>query len=571
MPDAPRARAADGAVIDLERASPDGATGGSVLVHDPRGFPPAVERKAAAARPDTLEGKVVYLVDVRFDDSGELLRQVAAWFADEMPSVTIRPVALKGNYGQDDPELWETIRAEGDAAIIGVGHCSSCAPAVATHAITLETRYGIPTVTLHTSKFDRVVRSVLRVAGMPAAPAVFVPQPVMGKTASELRAYVDGADPVSGAPVMQAVLAGLTTAPAAAVEAPERKPRARPMVGAASEDALHDLFLRNDWTDKLPIVLPTEARVARMLAHTSRRPDEIVGRMQPTSNRGKWEFTVEKVAVNAVMAGASPEYFPVILALASSGMTARSSSSSSGAAMVLVNGPIRDEIGMNSGIGAMGPFNHANATIGRAYGLLSQNLQGGSVPGETYMGSLGNSYAYNNVTFAENEERSPWEPFHVQHGFATSDSVATIFWGCRSTGFSLGLREGHWREHVRDLLVAVDPVAGPMLLLDPIVANQFVERGGFADKQALIEFLFEEATMPAARYWDLQLVRNYIHTEVTGDPGAHPARLDASGDEPVHMFRKGDIGVAVVGGETNGYWQIMGAKRVTSVRIDDWR
>ena len=82
----------------------------------------------------------------------------------------------------------------------------------------------------------------------------------------------------------------------------------------------------------------------------------------------------------------------------------------------MVNGPIRDEIDMNSGIGAFGPYNHANATIGRAYSLVSQNLQGGSVPGETYMGSQGNSYAYS-ACFAENEERSPWTPFHVQHGY----------------------------------------------------------------------------------------------------------------------------------------------------------
>ncbi|HEV8023015.1 MAG TPA: UGSC family (seleno)protein, partial [Candidatus Lustribacter sp.] len=165
------------------------------------------------------------------------------------------------------------------------------------------------------------------------------------------------------------------------------------VVEPATEDELQQLFLDNHWTDGLPIVLPTEERVAAMLAHTSRKAQEIVGRMQPTQNRGLWEYTVEKVAVNAVMSGAKPEYFPVILALASSGISARGSTSSSAAAMVIVNGPIRHEITMNSGIGAMGPYNHANATIGRAYGLLSQNLQGGSVPGETFMGSQGNNYA----------------------------------------------------------------------------------------------------------------------------------------------------------------------------------
>src|SRR6516225_8723518 len=225
-----------------------------------------------------------------------------------------------------------------------------------------------------------------------------------------------------------------------------------------SEDNLQRLFLDNKWTDGLPVVLPTEKRVAEMLRHTSRKPDELVGRMQPTEFRGKWEYTVEKVAVNAVMAGARPEYFPVVLALAASEVSARGSTSSSSSAMAVVNGPIRHEIGMNCGIGAMGPYNHANATIGRAYGLLSQNLQGGSEPGVTFMGSQGNSHAYNNVTFAENEERSPWEPLHVQKGFKPTDSTVSVFWGCRSTTFTLSLRE-HWQEHVRDMLAGTDAIS----------------------------------------------------------------------------------------------------------------
>src|SRR5438270_9731040 len=215
------------------------------------------------------------------------------------------------------------------------------------------------------------------------------------------------------------------------------------LVEPDTEENLQRLFLENNWTDGLPIVLPTERRVAEMLSATSRKPDEIVGRMQPTEFRGKWEYTVEKVAVNAVMAGAKPEYFPVILALAASEVSARGSTSSSSAAMVVVNGPIRKEIGMNWGIGAMGPYNHANATIGRAYGLLSQNCQGGSEPGVTFMGSQGNNYAYNCVTFAENEERSPWQPFHVQKGFRPDESTVSLFSGCRHTAFTLGLRERH--------------------------------------------------------------------------------------------------------------------------------
>jgi hypothetical protein len=549
-------------------AAPDAA---KLTVFNPVGYPPKVTGKELAPRLESLDGRTIYLVDSRFDDSAELLKQVQIWFEEKMPGVTAKLVSLSGYYGRDDPELWEEIRTNGHAAIIGVGHCSTCAPAVSTHAITLETKYGIPTVAIHTEKFDRVVRSVTRMAGLPDAATVFVPQPVMGKSAAELRAYVEGDDPISGQPVMQEVIEALTKglpAPASAAPLPRTSPR---FVDPASEDELQELFLRNNWTDKLPIILPTEERVAAMLAGTSRKPDEVVGRLQPTPNRGLWEFTVEKVAVNAVMAGAKPEYFPVILALAASGNTARGSTSSSGAAMVVVNGPVRHEIGMNAGIGAMGPYNHANATIGRAYGLLSQNLQGGSVPGETFMGSLGNGYAYSSVTFAENEERSPWEPLHVQKGFAPEDSVVSIFYGCRSTTFNLGLRATYWREHVADMVRGTDVVGPPTLLLDPITARQFVERGGFDTKDKLLDFIHEIGSIPAGQYWDHQLVQNYIYPNATLGVEPLATQAKAAPDELIPMFRRDTLNVVVVGGETNGYWQIMGAGYRTSVNIDAWR
>src|SRR6266850_3256561 len=332
--------------------------------------------------------------------------------------------------------------------------------------MTIEAKYGVPTVAMHTDKFDKVVRSV---------------------------AYVDGMDPITGRPVMQEVIEGLTLprdGARARVEYDRSTPR---LVEADTEEHLHRLFLERNWTDHLPIVLPTEERVAAMLAGTRRKSDEVVGRMRSTHFREYWEYTVEKVAVNAVMAGARPDYLPVILALAATGVTARGSSSSAVAAMAVVNGPIRHEIGMNAGTGAMGPYSHANATIGRAYGLLSQNGQGGSVPGLSYMGNQGNSYAYNSVTFAENEERSPWEPFHVQHGLAAGDSAVSVFSGVR-----------------------------------------------------------------ASEYWDYQLIQNYIYPRATFGEEPWASKLKAAPDEEIPIFRREDIHVIVVGGETNGYWRIMG-------------
>jgi hypothetical protein len=183
-----------------------------ITVLNPVGYPPKVNKKTPAPRPESLDGKTIFLVDCRFDDSVELLKQVQNWFAEYMPAVKTQIISLSATYQHDDPKTWEEIKAKGDAAIVGVGHCSTCAPGVSTHAITLETKYGVPTVALHTDKFDRVVASVTKMAGLPEAPRAFVPQPVMGKTTEELKAYVYGKDPITGVPVMQEVIAGLTTA-----------------------------------------------------------------------------------------------------------------------------------------------------------------------------------------------------------------------------------------------------------------------------------------------------------------------------------------------------------------------
>lgn len=420
--------------------------------------------------------------------------------------------------------------------------------------------------------FNTVTKAVVRVNGAPRMRQVYLPHPVMGKSPEEIRAYVFGNSPVSGKPVMQEVVEGLTQA----LSDEDRKglsfTRTTPrLCEPASEEALQQLFLDNNWTDKLPVVLPTVERVAAMLEHTSRKPDEVVGHHAATHFREEWECTVEQVAVNAVMAGARPEYLPAILAIASTGASARGSSTSSMASMVVVNGPVRKEIKMNAGTGAMAPYNHANATIGRAFGLLSQNLQGGSVPGDTYMGSMGNALAYASPTFAENEERSPWEPLHVQHGFTAEQSVVSVFVGCRHMAFTLGLRRVHWQDHVRNMLRGMDPNESPALLLDPIVARLFGDIGGLKTKKDLINWIAENGCMPAAQYWDYQLIQNYQYPRATFGEEPLATKLRAAPEEMIPMWTPDQINVVVVGGETNGYWRIAGARLAGTACVDDWR
>ena len=436
----------------------------------------------------------------------------------------------------------------------------------------MEHRYGIPTASIQTDLFDKVAQMTAYAKGMPHQRFVYVPQPVMGKSDEELWGYVTGDDPLTGQPVMTEIVEALTRPLSTTEQSGGDFDRSTPrFLEPDTEDNLHQQFMDNRWTDYLPVILPTEERVAAMLAGTSHGPDEVVGRLRPTSTREAWEYTVEKVAVNAVMAGARPEYFPVILALAASQVSARGSTTSSMAAMTVVNGPIRHQIGMNWGIGAMGPYNHANATIGRAYGLLSQNLQGGSVPAETYMGSQGNGYMYNSLTFAENEERSPWEPFHVQHGFEADESVVSVWGGVRSTAYNLGLRETYWQDHVRNMLRGLHPHLMPTLVLDPITAQQFLDRGGFDTKEKLIQWIYENATMPAKIYWDYQLIQNYVYPRALNGVEPYATMLKAAPDELISVYPIDTIQVVVVGGETNGYWRMMGGNYMKSVSIDQWR
>jgi hypothetical protein len=455
-----------------------------------------------------------------------------------------------------------------------------CSPEVSGHVKTLESEYGVPAVGVHADAFARLVESVSRANGQPRARRAFVPTPVTTKSPGELRAYIEGEDPIHARPFVEQVFEQLTRPLAdddlRGVSSDRSTPR---FLEADTEDNLQLLFREQGWTDYLPIVLPTDERVERMLAGTSHAPDEVVGKLRPTGYRELWEFTVEKVAVNAVMAGAEPEYLPVILALAASGVTARQSSTSSMANLAVVNGPIRNEIGMNSGLGALGPYNHANATIGRAYGLLSQNLQGGSRPGTTYMGAQGNPFNYSSVTFAENEEKSPWEPYHVEHGFRADESTVSVFyvWGA---SWNEGVRDT-WQENFKAMLGGQDPFMGTILTLDPIVANDLVRRG-FDTKAKLVQWVHENVRMRADIYWDRFTMRNLMHDIAARVEEPWATYAKAPPDELLPVFEPDLVNVFVVGGSSNGQWYSFNGRTLDPrfrnhpddpmvVSVDAWR
>src|SRR5512136_1189781 len=181
---------------------------------------------------------------------------------------------------------------------------------------------GVPTAPIVTQRFQELVRTISWKKGMPKQRFTFIPHPDAGRPPELCNQYVRGKDPLTGKAIVDELVAALTS-PLTAEEKKTgflmRDPQPR-LLEPNTPTALIDLFEKNGWTDGLPIILPTEARVAEMLKGTSHKPDEIVGKMQPSSPHPAWDYTVEKVAVNAVMAGARPEHLPVLLALASTGV-----------------------------------------------------------------------------------------------------------------------------------------------------------------------------------------------------------------------------------------------------------
>ncbi len=190
-------------------------------------------------------------------------------------------------------------------------------------------------------------------------------------------------------------------------------------------EAVSDMFYRRGWTDGLPIIPPTRDRVERMLEHYPLPPSRSLGPVPPSMS----EATLEKIAINAVMAGCLPCHLPAVVAALEAvldpafNLNGVQCTTSATTPMLLFNGPVRRELGIGCGASALGPGGRGNAVIGRALRLALMNV-GGALPGEVDKASLGQPGKLT-FCFGENEEESPWEPYHAERGFPREESVVT--------------------------------------------------------------------------------------------------------------------------------------------------
>lgn len=453
---------------------------------------------------------------------------------------------------------------------------------------------GIPAVPMITMRFQELVTTISYKKGIPNMRITYTPHPITDRPADLCRKYVAGNDPITGKLMLDEIYASLTR-PLSAEDSKagflKRDPRPR-LLEPNTPDKLIEYFHAQGYTDGNPIILPTEQKVAEMLKATSRKPDEWVGQMRPSPPHEAWYYTVEMVAVNAVMAGAKPEYFPTILAIASKGLTSMFSSTSSFARMVVVNGPVVKEIGMNTSIGALGPNNRANSSIGRCWTLISKNLGGSGKPGETYLGSQGNQLNYNNLCFPETEEGLPagWNPLHVQKGFKKSDSVVSLFsgWSFSDIAWYSPLPQHEvirgWLEHFFSF-----GTGQATLVLDPIVAAD-VAANGYPTKEAFTKFLAEKTGTPGWLYWS-QHERELKQAKEGVEPYAGWYKQGEGAVIPVSRYTRGggvtrntafmaskdnnepttSIEIVVTGGGTNTFWSGGDFGYAGSASVDQWR
>jgi hypothetical protein len=415
-----------------------------------------------------------------------------------------------------------------------------------------------------TSDFTRLAITTAKSYGVPDLPRMDVAHPIGGIAGEEVREKARRA--IEGLLAQAAV----TSSPSSDVT--QWSQRVLQVPGASS--AVTQLFYKNGWTDGLPFVPPTQDAVTEMLRGTDLRPSHSLGLMAPSNAA----TTIEKIAINAVMAGCRPTYMPILIAAIEGllevdfDLPGVQTSTGAHSPMLLINGPVRGQINVNCSSGALGHGWQANATIGRAIRLVLNNI-GGAIIGSTDMTTLGTA---SNFTYCmgENEEESPWGPFHVEQGFSKEDSAVSVLGAFAPEHVSdhVGIAPEEILAVVADNAAKITRFHVPMmdhiiprdtfLVLGPEHAQSIAKAGW--SKRDVQQFVFERAVIP---YETLTALRRHID----------PTKLvDTPKGKGVPMFARPDcLKVIVVGGpgKHSAYINSGHTKRVFTKKVvlpKDW-
>jgi hypothetical protein len=393
---------------------------------------------------------------------------------------------------------------------------------------------GKPTATYVFEHFINDAMSAASSKGMPVIRTV--PETIVSESTEV--ATVEAAV----AAVFDNVVAALTKPLTPVEKSPQRRePESPPrIIFRGGLEEVNRFFYMRGWTDGLPIIPPTEEAVAEILKGTDLPPEHLVEKLEPRLGKA----TVEKIAVNAVMAGCLPTCMPLLIAgvraLADNpvcGMMAASTGSFS--PFWLVNGPAAKDINIRSTYGATSPGDIANATFGRAMGLITKNIRGIRKQIED-MGVLGNPGKYSWAA-AENEDNSPWEPLHVERGFKKEDSTVTLmFPQTYQQMMPFGTDD-------KGLLATVIGSVIPArlgtfaVLLTPTNAASLAKAGW--SKKAVKDYIVEKTIIPKDYYERLGMkARGLFDTGAGPDDGSRVFRPTPAYPDPVQVVVLGGFG-----------------------------
>jgi hypothetical protein len=447
-------------------------------------------------------------------------------------------------------------------------------PAVIGKCTRLEGNYKVPAIALVLDTLYFLSSDNAKENGMPELRIAVTKGPMGGNSYANIRKNIDGLDPRTNVPLMPEIITMLT-APLTAKESIATGTVSMidwPATYTGTKEEIQTQWEALHWTDMYDIVPPTEEKIAAMLAMTSHKPDEVIGTMAPTTGRAAWTWYVRTVAINAVMAGASPDLFVPILALSATKGACRGSSTRSFGAFACFNGPIRKQLDLPMGIGAMSAiYNKTAVTIGKAWGLTCGNTMGGSRPGLNYAGNIGNSLNDTPPIIAEYEEVLPpgWNPLHVQSNFKREDSCVTPFGSWYTQMQYMTIMDENWEYYLNKSFQNGILESSKTILADPNIIPSFV-RLGFDTKEKIADWAKKNVTVSRKDLWLEQDMINY-HLQDAMVNNVEPwATYYKAKDTDQIAYMTGRVAVIAVGGGTNIRWHTTNASRGTTINLASW-
>ena len=402
-------------------------------------------------------------------------------------------------------------------------------------------KQGHTALVVCSTAFVTLGRSQLKALGGADLPIAVMPHPFGVRTRAEVRALAENLV----AEIARLAVGGEDKTAGKTDDQSTADTRAASITVADDFNEFNEECERRNWSDGLPLVPPTLVRVAAMLAATHRARGEIVAHIAP----GFGAASVERIAINAVMAGCRPEYLPVLIAAIEAvadekfNLQGIQATTNSATPWIIVNGPLAASLGINAGLNCLGQGNRANATLGRALRLVLQNI-GGARPGQMDRATHGQPGKY---TFccAENEAANPWQPLHVERGFNADENVVTVVGAAGTLNMNSHSKDaaGLLRAIALSLVYPTSNdyhfAGAPWVILSPEHA-EVLQRGGMS-KHDVKRGIWEQSKMPAGRF---------AHKDYDRAKHTREAELGGfSADTPVPIApTPAEIGIIVAGG-----------------------